>query len=768
MQDKHIARIAAELSLAPGRVRAVAGLLEEGGTVPFIARYRKEATGSLDEVAITGIRDRLEQLAELDKRREAILKSLEERQLLTDELKEKVNAAETMAALEDVYLPFRPKRRTRATVAKEKGLEPLAAILFAQDAATDPAAEAAAFVDAEKGVETVDDALAGARDIIAEWVNENQEARARIRDLFAAKGVFKSKVIADREAEGAKFRDYFAWEEPVASAPSHRVLAMRRGENEKILSLGISPPEEEALKLLEEQFVTGQGPASGQVREAVHDGYRRLLCWSMETEIRLETKKRADEAAIRVFADNLRQLLLAPPLGQKNVLAIDPGFRTGCKVVCLDRQGKLLHNDTIFPHFSEEGKAKAAETIRELAGTFSIEAVAVGNGTAGRETEAFVRGLGLAGIPVILVNESGASVYSASNVARDEFPDHDVTVRGAVSIGRRLVDPLAELVKIDPKAIGVGQYQHDVDQGALKRSLDDVVSSCVNAVGVEVNTASPQLLTYVSGLGPQLAANIVAYRNEHGPFEAREGLRKVPRLGPKAFEQAAGFLRIRGGKNPLDASAVHPESYAVVEAMARDLECSVTDLVKDEAKRKAIDIAKYVSDKVGIPTLKDIVAELARPGRDPRETFEPVTFAEGIEKPEDLRPGMKLPGVVTNVTAFGAFVDVGVHQDGLVHVSQLADRYVSDPNQVVKVAQRVEVTVLDVDLERKRISLSMKKGATGDRKAPPAQADQERGPRPERRPERSRQDRQKQEKKKPEPAPFNNPFARAFGKGKPK
>ncbi|HQF74617.1 MAG TPA: Tex family protein [Syntrophales bacterium] len=768
MQDKHIARIAAELSLAPGRVRAVAGLLEEGGTVPFIARYRKEATGSLDEVAITGIRDRLEQLAELDKRREAILKSLEERQLLTDELKEKVNAAETMAALEDVYLPFRPKRRTRATVAKEKGLEPLAAILFAQDAATDPAAEAAAFVDAEKGVETVDDALAGARDIIAEWVNENQEARARIRDLFAAKGVFKSKVIADREAEGAKFRDYFAWEEPVASAPSHRVLAMRRGENEKILSLGISPPEEEALKLLEEQFVTGQGPASGQVREAVHDGYRRLLCWSMETEIRLETKKRADEAAIRVFADNLRQLLLAPPLGQKNVLAIDPGFRTGCKVVCLDRQGKLLHNDTIFPHFSEEGKAKAAETIRELVGTFSIEAVAVGNGTAGRETEAFVRGLGLAGIPVILVNESGASVYSASKAARDEFPDQDVTVRGAVSIGRRLMDPLAELVKIDPKAIGVGQYQHDVDQGALKRSLDDVVSSCVNAVGVEVNTASPQLLTYVSGLGPQLAANIVAYRNEHGPFETRESLRKVPRLGPKAFEQAAGFLRIRGGKNPLDASAVHPESYAVVEAMARDLECSVTDLVKDEAKRKAIDIAKYVSDKVGIPTLKDIVAELARPGRDPRETFEPVTFAEGIEKPEDLRPGMKLPGVVTNVTAFGAFVDVGVHQDGLVHVSQLADRYVSDPNQVVKVAQRVEVTVLDVDLERKRISLSMKKGATGDRKAPPAQADQERGPRPERRPERSRQDRQKQEKKKPEPAPFNNPFARAFGKGKPK
>jgi uncharacterized protein len=761
MQDTHAAKIALELSLTPGQVRAVAGLLDEGGTVPFIARYRKEATGSLDEVAITGIRDRLEQLAELDKRREAILKSLEERQLLTDELKEKIDAAETMAVLEDIYLPFRPKRRTRATIAKEKGLEPLAAILFAQNDATDPAAEAAAFVDAEKGVETADDALAGARDIIAEWVNENPEARARMRDLFAAKGVFKSKVIADKEAEGAKFRDYFAWEESVASAPSHRVLAMRRGENEKVLTLAIAPPEEEALKLLEGQFVTGQGPASGQVREAVHDSYKRLLCWSMETEIRLETKKRADEAAIRVFADNLRQLLLAPPLGRKNVLAIDPGFRTGCKVVCLDRQGKLLQNDTIFPHFSEEGKVKAAETIRALVEKFSIEAVAVGNGTAGRETEAFVRGLGLAGIPIIMVNESGASVYSASQVARDEFPDHDVTVRGAVSIGRRLVDPLAELVKIDPKAIGVGQYQHDVDQGALKRSLDDVVSSCVNAVGVEVNTASPQLLTYVSGLGPQLAANIVAYRNEHGPFAAREGLRKVPRLGPKAFEQAAGFLRIRDGANPLDASAVHPESYPVVEAMARDLDCSVTDLVKDEAKRKVIDIAKYVSDRVGLPTLKDIVAELAKPGRDPRERFEAVSFTEGIEKPEDLRPGMKLPGVVTNVTAFGAFVDVGVHQDGLVHVSQLADRFVSDPNQVVKVAQRVEVTVLEVDLERRRISLSMRKGATGERQAAPAA---ERGPHPERRPERPRPDRQKQEKKKPEPAPFNNPFARAFGK----
>ena len=764
MQDRHVAKIAVELNVTPGQVKAVAGLLEEGGTVPFIARYRKEATGSLDEVAITGIRDRLEQLAELDKRREAILKSLEERQLLTDELREKINAAETMAVLEDVYLPFRPKRRTRATIAREKGLEPLAALLFAQDAATDPAAEAAAFVDAEKGVATAEDALAGARDIIAEWVNENQEARAKLRELFASKGVFRSRVIADREAEGAKFRDYFAWEEPVATAPSHRVLAMRRGENEKVLTLTIAPPEAEALKLLEDQFVTGQGPASEQVREAVHDSYRRLLCASMETEIRLETKRRADEAAIRVFADNLRQLLLAPPLGQKNVLAIDPGFRTGCKVVCLDRQGKLLHNDTIFPHFSEEGKTQAAETIRGLVDRFSIEAVAVGNGTAGRETEAFVRGLGLSGIPVILVNESGASVYSASQVARDEFPDHDVTVRGAVSIGRRLMDPLAELVKIDPKAIGVGQYQHDVDQAALKRSLDDVVSSCVNAVGVEVNTASPQLLTYVAGLGPQLAANIVAYRNEHGPFDARETLRKVPRLGPKAFEQAAGFLRIRDGKNPLDASAVHPESYPVVEAMARDLGCSVVDLMRDESKRRAIDIAKYVTDKAGIPTLKDIMAELAKPGRDPREQFEAVAFTEGIEKPEDLRPGMKLPGVVTNVTAFGAFVDIGVHQDGLVHISRLADRYVSDPHQVVKVAQRVEVTVLDVDLERRRISLSMQKGATGEKTSAPSGPAPAKGPRPERRPEKARHDKPRQEKKKPEPAPFNNPFARAFGK----
>jgi uncharacterized protein len=766
MQDSHVAKIAVELSLTPGQVRAVAGLLDEGGTVPFIARYRKEATGTLDEVAITSIRDRLEQLAELDKRREAILKSLEERQLLTEELNEKIRAAETMAVLEDIYLPFRPKRRTRATIAKEKGLEPLAVLLFAQDENTDPAAAAAGFVDAEKGVETAEDALAGARDIIAEWVNENQEARAKMRDLFAAKGVFKSKVIADKEAEGAKYRDYFEWEEPVATAPSHRVLAMRRGENEKILTLLIAPPEENALTLLEAQFIQGKGPASEQVREAVHDSYKRLLCWSMETETRLETKKRADEAAIRVFTDNLRQLLLAPPLGQKNVLAIDPGFRTGCKVVCLDRQGKLLHNDTIFPHFSEEGKAKAAETLRLLAERFRIEAVAVGNGTAGRETEAFVRAIGLPNLQVIMVNESGASVYSASPVAREEFPDQDVTVRGSVSIGRRLVDPLAELVKIDPKAIGVGQYQHDVDQGALKRSLDDVVSSCVNAVGVEVNTASSQLLTYVSGLGPQLASNIVAYRNEHGPFAARENLRKVPRLGPKAFEQAAGFLRIRNGANPLDSSAVHPESYRVVEAMAKDLSCSVVELMKDESKRKVIDITKYVTEKVGIPTLKDIMDELAKPGRDPREKFESVTFTDGIEKLDDLRPGMKLPGVVTNVTAFGAFVDIGVHQDGLVHISQLADRFVSDPNQVVKVAQRVEVTVLEVDLDRKRISLSMKEGATGERKEAAAGPPAAKGPQGPRRPDKPRPEKQKQDNRKPEPAPFNNPFARAFEKGK--
>lgn len=713
MNETHIERIAVELRLAPKQVKAVALLLEEGATIPFIARYRKEATNSLDEVAITAIRDRLEKLAELDSRRDVIFHSLEERGLLTEELKEKLNAAETMAFLEDLYLPFRPKRRTRATVAREKGLEPLAQRLFAQNGIDpvnrDPLGEAAAFINAEKGVHSAEEALAGARDIIAEWISEDATARAKIRDFFLQKALFRSKVIPEKEKEGIKYRDYYDWEEPVDVAPSHRILAMRRGEKEEVLTLRVVPPEQEAIAILETFFIKGNGPASEQVKQVLEDSYRRLLLPSMETEIRTFTKKRADEEAIRVFVENLRQLLLTPPLGQKNMLAIDPGFRTGCKVVCLDRQGKLLHTVTIFPHQSEKEATEAAGTLIELCDQFQVEAIAVGNGTAGRETEAFVKGLNLPKrIPVMMVNESGASVYSASEVAREEFPDHDVTVRGAVSIGRRLMDPLAELVKIDPKSIGVGQYQHDVDQHALKRSLDDVVMSCVSAVGVEVNTASKQLLTYVSGLGPQLAKAIVGYRNEHGPFGSREELRKVPRLGPKAFEQAAGFLRIRGAENPLDASAVHPESYPIVEAMARDLGCSVNNLMRSEDLRKHIDLKQYMTETVGLPTLNDILSELAKPGRDPREQFETFAFTEGVEKMEDVKPGMRLPGIVTNITAFGVFVDIGVHQDGLVHISELSNRFVKNPNEVVKVHQKVMVTVLHVEVERKRISLSMR------------------------------------------------------------
>jgi len=754
MDERHISKIAGELGLNVPQVQATAGLLREGATIPFIARYRKEVTGSLDEVQITAIRDRVDQLAELDKRREAILKSLEERQLLTEELKGKILKAETMSVLEDIYLPFRPKRRTRATVAKERGLEPLAQILFAQEE-KDPLAEALPFVDPEKSVPSVEEALSGARDIIAEWISEDPSARAALRDLFASRGVFRTKVITGKEAEGSKYRDYFGWEEPVPKAPSHRILAMRRGENEGILILRILPPEPEALAILERLFVKGENACSLQVRLAMEDGYPRLLSSSMETEIRLETKKRADEEAIRVFADNLRQLLMAPPLGQKNVLAIDPGLRTGCKTVCLDRQGKLLHNETIFPLLSDKGREESAQRVLELLSKFQIEAVAVGNGTGGRETEAFIRSLPLPGaIPLVLVNESGASVYSASKVAREEFPDHDVTVRGAVSIGRRLMDPLAELVKIDPKSIGVGQYQHDVDQPALKRSLDDGVASCVNAVGVEANMASAQLLTYVSGLGPQLAANILAWRNENGPFASREALKKVPRLGPKAFEQAAGFLRIQGGKNPLDASAVHPESYPVVEAMAADLGCAVEDLMREEALRRKIDLSRYVTEKAGLPTLNDILKELAKPGRDPRQDFEVFRFAEGIERIEDLREGMKLDGIVTNVTAFGAFVDIGVHQDGLVHVSQLSDRFVKEPHQVVKVQQKVRVIVLAVDLERKRISLSMKKEPDKKPEAEPKKEGKSPAVKPPAR------------KEKREPAPFNNPFVQAFKRQK--
>jgi len=750
MTEKHIAKIAQELQLKPQQVLATAALIEEGATVPFVARYRKEVTGSLDEVAITTIRDRLHQLREMDKRKEAIVKSLDERQLLTEELSEQILAAETMAVLEDIYLPYRPKRRTRATVAREMGLEPLAQKLFAQEDATNPLKEAEAFVDPEKGVENVEDGLAGARDIIAEWVNEDQAARTKMRAFFAQKALFRAKVIYGKETEGSKYRDYFDWEETVAKAPSHRILAMLRGEKEGFLTLRIHPPEDEAMGLLEPLFVKGDGLAAEQVKMAVQGSYKRLLSKSMETEIRAVTKERADAEAIRVFSDNLRQLLLAPPLGQRNVLAIDPGLRTGCKVVCLDRQGKLLHADTIYPFTSEKKKSEAAETLASLCERYQVEAIAVGNGTGGRETEAMAKSLDLAdNISVVMVNESGASVYSASAVARAEFPDLDVAVRGAASIGRRLMDPLAELVKIEPKSIGVGQYQHDVDQQALKKGLDDVVSSCVNAVGVEINTASEQLLTYVSGLGPQLAKNIVAHRNENGPFLSRKNLKKVARLGPKAFEQAAGFLRIRDGKSPLDGSAVHPESYHIVEAMAEDLGRSVADLIGDEAATQQFDLSKYVTDKVGIPTLTDILAELAKPGRDPRQEFEVFAFEDGVQKIEDLEVGMTLPGIITNVTAFGAFVDLGVHQDGLVHISELADRFVKDPREVVKVQQRVEVTVLSVDLERKRISLSMRKT---------------RGKVVEKKSKRTSKAGKKRPSDKRSPAPFNNPFARAFKK----
>ncbi len=728
LRERHIGLVAREMELKPGQVRATANLLAEGGTVPFIARYRKEATGSLDEVAVTGIRDRLEQLFELDKRRAAILASLIERDLLTDELKEKIMAAETMTVLEDIYLPFRPKRRTRATVAKEKGLEPLALAIFAQDNSPplDVLAEAAIYIDEEKGVASVDEALAGARDIIAEMISEHQDARARVRELFLEKGDITSAAAEGKEVEGAKYKDYFEWTEPVKTAPSHRILAMLRGEKEKFLKLVVEPPEADGIGLVTALFVKNKTQAALEVTAAVEDGYKRLLAPSIETETRNALKERADGDAIAVFAANVRELLLESPLGEKSVLAIDPGYRTGCKVVCLDNQGKLVHNEAIYPHTGGHRAEEAGAIVQGLVEKFGSEIIAIGNGTAGRETEAFVKGLAFSRqIPVVIVNESGASIYSASEAARDEFPDHDVTVRGAVSIGRRLMDPLAELVKIDPKSIGVGQYQHDVDQGALRKSLDDVVESCVNGVGVDLNTASKQLLTYVSGLGPSIAKRIVEYRNANGAFASREDVKKVTGLGPKAFEQAAGFLRIRNGRNPLDSSAVHPESYSIVDRMAADLGCTVSELMGNEKLRSGITLDRYVSDTVGLPTLRDIMAELAKPGRDPREKFEPFSFAEGVNTLEDLSPGMKLAGIVTNVTAFGAFVDIGVHQDGLVHISQLADRFVKDPAEVVKVRQQVSVTVMEVDIARKRISLSMRSDPFKRPEAPPRKEQRE-------------------------------------------
>lgn len=707
MHEK-IARIARELGLHSANVASVAALLDGGATVPFIARYRKENTGSMDEVGILNVKERLAQLRQLDERRDTMLASLQKRGLLTDELGRTLRAARTLTELEDLYLPHRPKRRTRATQAIDKGLEPLAQMVWAQTD-IDPEREALAYVDDDKGVPDAESALAGARDIMAQWVSEDTEARRRVRSLYARRATLRSRVIKGKENEAAKYRDYFDAEELLASAPSHRVLAIFRGESEGMLSVGIQPADEPAIALLEDRFVRARNAAADQVRDSIRDGYKRLLGPSIETEARNASKARADKASIDVFATNLRELLLAPPLGEKTVLALDPGFRSGAKLVCLDSHGELLHNETIFALLGDSQARTAASTVRELVKNFAVQAVAVGNGTGGRETEAFLRGLDLGqGIPIVSVNESGASVYSASAVAREEFPDQDVTVRGAISIGRRLQDPLAELVKIDPQSVGVGQYQHDVDPALLQQKLDDVVTSCVNAVGVDVNTASRRILTYVSGIGPRLAESLLAYRRENGPFKSRAELRKVSGLGPKAFEQAAGFLRIHGD-NPLDASAVHPERYPVVEKIATDLNASVSQLIADPSIRSRLDLRRYAGGDVGLPTLEDIMAELERPGRDPRRQFEAFHFADGVTSMDDLRQAMVLPGIVTNVTDFGAFIDIGVHQDGLVHISKLSDSFVRRPTDVAKVGQTVTVAVLEVDKARRRISLSMKK-----------------------------------------------------------
>jgi uncharacterized protein len=704
----HVEKIASELNLKVKQVFATAELLEQEATIPFIARYRKEVTGSLDEVNISDIRNGLIRLEELDKRRDAILKSLEERELLTEELKEKIISAESLTELEDIYLPFRPKRRTRATIAKEKGLEPLALKIYEQED-FDVTEFAKTFINPDLGVNDTEEALSGARDIIAEWVSENKEGREKLRELVIQQAFIYSKVFEESRETALKYKDYFDWKEHAYKAPSHRILAIFRGENEGFLKVDIYPEEETALSILKQLYVKTIFISSKEVELAVVDSYKRLLGPAMETEFRGVLKEKADKEAISVFADNLKQLLLAAPLGQKRIIALDPGFRTGCKLVCLDRQGKPLHNETIYPHTSDKQRKLAGETLISLYKKFEIEAIAIGNGTASRETETFVKSaIPEKGLSIVMVNESGASIYSASDVARKEFPDYDITVRGAVSIGRRLMDPLAELVKIDPKSIGVGQYQHDVNQSALKGKLDDVVISCVNAVGVELNTASKELLTYVSGLGPKLAQNIVEYRNENGAFNTRDGIKKVPRLGEKAFIQAAGFLRIKEGINPLDKTAVHPESYFIVEKMAEDLNVKIEDLICKKELIEKIDLNKYISDSIGLPTLEDIKAELLKPGRDPRKEFETFQFTEGVEKIEDLKPGMKLPGVVTNITNFGVFVDIGVHQDGLVHISQITDKFIQNPLDVLKVHQKVTATVLEVDIIRKRIKLSLK------------------------------------------------------------
>ncbi|MEN8224380.1 MAG: Tex family protein [Bacteroidota bacterium] len=708
MSSHYFEKIAKELNIRPNQVANTVELLKGGATVPFIARYRKEYTDSLDEEAIRRIRDRMDQLEALDKRRESILQSIEEQGKLTDELREQLMQADNLSILEDIYLPYKPKRKTKATVARAKGLEPLAKMIMAQNAG-ELESMAERFLDEEKEVNSIEDALSGARDIIAEWVNEHKYARDRMRRLFSRSAQISSKVIKGKEEEGMNYKTWFDFSERISSSPSHRVLAMFRGEKEGYLRLSIQPDKHEAIEMLEKIFVKTNNESSGQVVIAVEDAYKRLLQPSMETEMKAAARERADAKAIDVFVENVRQLLLSAPLGQKTVLAIDPGFRTGCKVVCLDRQGQLMHNETIYPHPPQNEVKDAIKKIQSLVDAYKIEAIAIGNGTAGRQTERFIKSIRFRkDVIAVMVNESGASVYSASKVAREEFPDYDVTVRGAVSIGRRLMDPLAELVKIDPKSIGVGQYQHDVSQGALAKSLEDTVMSCVNKVGVEVNTASKQLLSYVSGLGPSLAEKIISFRDEHGPFSSRKEFMDVSGFGAKAFEQAAGFMRISDAANPLDRSAVHPESYSVVSKMLKHYDAKVDDFIKEEDLRKRVKLEDFVSEKTGLPTLRDIMDELSKPGRDPRKKFDLFEFEAGINNMEDLKEGMVLPGIVTNITAFGAFVDVGVHQDGLVHVSQMADRFVKDPNEVVSLNQKVQVRVMEIDLVRKRIQLSMK------------------------------------------------------------
>ena len=707
MKSKYTDIISNVLKLKNWQVENTAKLLEEGATVPFISRYRKEATGELDEVAITNIRDTFARLVEIDTRREAILKEIEKQGKLNDDLKKQIEDADTMTGLEDIYLPYKPRKKTKGTVAKEKGLEDLAKLIFLQDG-SDPEIEAQKFLN-EK-VASITEALQGARDIIAEWINEDKKARDSIREIFRKEAVIRSKLYEGLEESGARYRDYFDFGEDLARCPSHRLLAMRRGEKEEYLKVSINIDEETALAELEKIFISGSSSKSSEhIRTAIKDGYKRLLLPSIENEFARESKEEADGEAIKVFAANLRQLLMAPVLGQKRILAIDPGYRTGCKVVALNEQGDLLLNDTVYPNPPQAKVVDSELRIVNLVKEYSIDAIAIGNGTASRETKEFIDGIDFGkDIGVFVVSENGASIYSASKVAREEFPDHDVTVRGSVSIGRRLMDPLAELVKIDPKNMGVGQYQHDVGQTELKNSLDQVVESCVNLVGVNLNTASRHLLTYVSGLGPGLALNIVNHRKETGPFKSRYELGKVPRMGKKAFEQSAGFLRIQNGSNPLDNSAVHPESYYIVEKMAKDADASISDLISKKELQEKIKLPDYIDDKVGLPTLKDIIEELAKPGRDPREKISAFEFKKGIKTIEDLQIGMILPGIVTNITNFGAFVDVGVKQDGLVHISQLSHDYVQSPNDIVLLHQEVKVKVLDIDTGRKRIQLSLK------------------------------------------------------------